>query len=158
MNLKRTGEDLLAKAREILKRDGRHAPMVFVYGEHDDAIVLLEFTNGEEKYRAMYAVGRRLAGMHPVAVAFVCEAWMSTTMPPKGTSVSEMADRQEVIAVAIQTRRLRIWSATMPFIHVGGEIVFGELLSGVEAESELLEEFWRGVIDGEEEAHTWSSN
>jgi len=158
VNLRRTGEDLLAKAKETLKRDDHHAPMVFVYGEHDDAIVLLEFSNAEEKYAAMYIIGRRFAGMHPVSVAFVCEAWMSSQVPEKGQSVADMPDRQEALGVAVQTRRLKIWSETLPFVHVGEEIVFGELLSGVDAESDLLEEFWRGVIDGEEEAQAWILN
>ena len=158
MNLRRTGEDLLSKAKETLKRDGHHAPMVFVYGERDNAIVLLEFSNAEEKYRAMYAIGRQLARVYPVAVAFVCEAWMSDSLPEHGQRVADMPDRGEGLAVAIQTRRLRTWSVALPFTHVGEEFIFGEPISGADAESELLEEFWRGVIDGEEEAHTWSSN
>ncbi len=61
-----------------------------------------------------------------------------------------MPDKQEVLSVAVQTRTLRIWSVVMPFVKLGEEIVFGESMGGVDTESSLLEEFWRGVIDGEE--------
>ena len=158
MDLKRTGEDLLTRAKEILKRDGYHSPTVLVFGQHERAIVQLEFNTPEEKYGAMYVVGRHLASTKPMCVAFVSEAWMSTRMPEQGQSIADMPDRQEVLGVAVQTRRLRIWSAVVPFVKVGQEIVFGEPIQGSDVDSYLLEEFWRGVIDGEQEVQSWTSN
>ncbi len=150
MDLKRTGELLLDQAKRVLKQDGYHAPVVLVYGQHERTVVLLEFADVDSKYLAMYSIGRLHSWMKPLAVAFVSEAWWSGSLPDAGQRVADMPDKQEVLSVAVQTRTLRTWSVVMPFVKLGEEIVFGESMSGVDAESSLLEEFWRGVIDGEE--------
>ncbi len=142
-------EGLLTQAKETLKRDGHHAPMLFVNGKRENTIVLLEFNTPDEKYGAMYVIGRRLAQIRPVCVAFVSEAWMSTQMPADGQMVVDMPDRQEALGVTAQTRRLRTWSVVVPFVHIGQEFVFGEAIQGSDVDTYLLEYFWKGVLDGE---------
>ena len=149
MDPRPTAEHLLDQAKETLKRDGHHAPVLFVYGKRENVVVLLEFSTPDEKYTAMYVIGRSLAGMHPVGVGFVSEAWMSTSMPDEGKQIADMADKTEALAVTAQTRRLRTWSVVVPFVKVGQEIIFGEPMQGADVESDLLDHFWRGVLDAQ---------
>jgi len=144
-----TAEHLLDQAKETLKRDGHHAPVLFVYGAHENAVVLLEFNTPDEKYATMYVIGRSLARMRPAAVGFVSEAWMSDKMPDEGKQIADMPDKTEALAITVQTHRLRTWSVVVPFVKVGQEIIFGEPMQGADVESDLLDHFWRGVLDEE---------
>ena len=149
MDIQRKAEGLLDQAKEILKRDGSHAPIVIVYGQRENSAVLLEPPTPDAKYGAMYVLGLVHSPLGPQAVAFICEAWMSTQTPPEGVSVGEMPDRQEALCVAVQTRRLSGYSIVLPFVKVGEEVVFGEPVQGSDVDMHLFEYFWRGVLDGE---------
>lgn len=136
---------ILEQAPHILREDKHHAPMLFVFGEHENAIVLLEFRDTDSKHAAMLAAGRKLAFLQPHCIAFVAEAWMSRTIPPEGKRVSEMPDKQEVLQVVAQNQEGEIKAVAIPFSRVGKEILLGEPIESSEVESYLLELFWRGV-------------
>ena len=136
---------ILQEASRALKRDKHHAPLLFVFGEYKNAMVRLKFRDPPSKRASILATGRRLAFLKPYCIAFVAEAWMSKTIPPEGKSVSEMADRQEVLQAVAQNLEGEIRAAAIPFSRVGKEIVLGELMESSEVESYLLESFWAGV-------------
>jgi hypothetical protein len=94
----------------------------------------------------MMAAGANAAHLHPYCVAFVSEAWMSRTIPPKGKRVVEMPDKQECLIVVAQNKDAATESAMIPFTRVSDEIFLGETEWAPEAESPLLESFWKGVM------------
>ena len=136
---------ILSQAPKALKEDKSHAPILFVFGEREDALVSLDFVDTDSKIAAMLISGGKLAFLKPHCVAMVCEAWMSRTMPPNGKAVSDMPDRQEALQLIAQNREGDTKAVTIPFSRVGDEIVLGEPVVGEEVESYLLELFWKGV-------------
>lgn len=136
---------ILEQAPHILKEDKHHAPMLFVFGEHENAIVLLEFKDADSKHAAMLTTGQKLAFLKPYCIAFIAEAWMSRTIPPEGKYVSEMPDKEEVLQVVAQNREGEIKAVAIPFSRVGKEILLGEPIESSEVESYLLELFWKGI-------------
>jgi hypothetical protein len=138
-------DSILKQAPQMLKEDKHHAPILFIFGEHENAIVLIEFKDTESKYSAMLTTGRKLAFLKPHCIAFVSEAWISKTFPPEGKNVSDMSDKQEALQAIAQNLEGEIKAAAIPFSRVGKDILFGEPIESSEAESYLLELFWRGV-------------
>ena len=136
---------ILEQAPHVLKEDKYHAPILFVFGEHENAIVLIDFKDTESKYLAMLTTGKKLAFLKPYCIAFISEAWMSRTVPPEGKYVSDMPDKQEVLQVVAQNLEGEIKAAAIPFSRVGKEILLGEPMESSEVESYLLDLFWRGV-------------
>jgi len=136
---------ILKQAPKMLKEDKHHAPILFVFGDHENAIVLIEFKDTNSKYSAMLTTGKKLAFLKPYCVAFVSEAWMSKTFPLEGKHVSEMPDKQEALQAIAQNLEGKIKAVAIPFSRIGNEILFGEPIESSEAESDLLEVFWEGV-------------
>ena len=141
-------DSIIDKAPEILQQDKHHAPMLFVFGEADNAIVLLEFTDADSKHASMLAAGKRVRFLYPYCVALVSEAWISKTIPPKGKAVHDMADKEECLLVAAQNEEGETESAMVPFSRVVGEVLLGETMYAPHAEAYLLRLFWKGVGEG----------
>lgn len=129
----------------MLKEDKGHAPILFAFGEHENAVALLDFKDTDSKHAAMLAIGQELVFLEPYCIVFVSEAWMSRSIPPKGKNVSDMPDREEVLQVVAQNREGEIKAVGIPFSRVGNEILLGEQIEGDRVESYLLELFWKGV-------------
>jgi hypothetical protein len=138
-------ENIIEQAPAVLKKDKYHAPILFIFGEEEDAIVLMHFPKPEAKHKVMTAAGAKASHLHPYCVAFVSEAWMNRTIPPEGKRVAEMPDKQECLIVIAQNKEGETESAAIPFSKVGDEIFLGETEWAPEAESPLLESFWKGV-------------
>jgi len=138
-------DHILEQAPHVLKEDKYHAPILFIFGEHENAIVLIDFKDTDSKYSAMLTTGEKLAFLKPYCIAFVSEAWMSRTVPPEGKHVSDMPDKQEVLQVVAQNLEGEIKAVAIPFSRVDKEILLGEPMESSEVESYLLELFWRGV-------------
>jgi hypothetical protein len=136
---------ILKQAPHVLKEEKHHAPIIFVFGEHENAVSLFDFKDIDSKDAAMLAIGQKLAYLEPYCVVFVSEGWMSRTMPPEGKHVSEMPDKEEVLQVVVQNREGEAKAVAIPFSRIGKEILFGEGIESSEVESYLLELFWRGV-------------
>ena len=141
-------DHILEQAPHMLKEDKRHEPILFVFGEHENAVVLLDFKDTDSKYSMMLAVGKKLATYEPYCIAFISEAWMSRTFPPEGKNVSDIPDKEEVLQVVAQSREGKIKAVAIPFSRVGKDILLGEPIESSEVESFLLELFWRGVRQG----------
>jgi hypothetical protein len=141
-------DHILEQAPHMLKEDKHHEPILFVFGEHENALVLLDFKDTDSKYSMMLAIGKKLAGYEPYCIAFVSEAWMSRTFPPEGKNVSDMPDKEEVLQVVAQSREGKIKAVAIPFSRVGKDIVLGDPIESSEVESYLLELFWKGVRQG----------
>jgi len=145
MTLQKAIDSILEQAPQVLKEDKHHAPIFFVFGEHENAVVLLEFKDTDSKHVAMLTTGRKLAFLKPYCIAFVSEAWMSRIIPPEGKHVSDMPDKEEVLQVVAQNQEGNIKAVAIPFSRVGKDILLGEPVESSEVESYLLELFWRGV-------------
>ena len=145
MTPKEAVDSILEKAPAILKQDKYHAPMLFVFREKEDAIVLPVFKDADSKHEAMLAAGRKVAHLHPYCVALISEAWMAKQIPPEGKAVHDMPDKQECLHVVAQNIEGEMQAAAIPFSRVGGEILLGETMYAPYAESYLLELFWKGV-------------
>ena len=145
MNPQEAIDHILEQAPHMLKEDKYHAPILFVFGEHENAIVLIDFKDIDSKYSAMLTTGKKLAFLKPHCIAFVSEAWISKTFPPENKHVSDMPDKQEALQAIAQNLEGEIKAIAIPFFRVGNEILFGEPIESSEAESYLLELFWRGV-------------
>ena len=141
-------DHILEQAPHMLKKDKRHEPILFIFGEHENAVVLLDFKDTNSKYSMMLAVGKKLAILEPYCIAFISEAWMSRTFPPEGKNVSDIPDKEEVLQVVAQSREGKIKAVAIPFSRVGKDILLGEPIESSEVESFLLELFWRGVRQG----------
>lgn len=139
---------ILEQAPHVLKEDKYHAPILFIFGEHENAIVLIDFKDTASKYSAMLTTGEKFAFLKPYCIAFVSEAWMSRTVPPEGKYVSDMPDKQEALQVVAQNLEGEVKAAAIPFSRVGNDILFGEPMESSEADSDLLEVFWEGVRQG----------
>jgi len=136
---------ILEQAPQTLKQFKHHAPVLFAFGEHESATVVIKFKDTNSKYSAMLTAGKKLAFLKPYCVVFVSEAWMSRTVPPEGKHVSDMLDKQEVLQVVAQNLEGEIKAAAIPFSRIDKEILLGEPMESSEVESYLLELFWRGV-------------
>lgn len=140
---------ILRQAPGILQKDKYHAPILFVFGESEDALVMPDFHDTESKHATMLISGGKLASLKPQVVVLVCEAWMSRTMPPEGMGVSDLPDRIEVLHVIAQSSDRNTEAVSIPFTRVDGEIVLDKPILGHEVESYLLELFWQGVSLGQ---------
>lgn len=136
---------ILETATEMLKKDGRHAPILFIYGGRGDAIALVDFRDEESKHRAFLKAGVAAARLQPYLVAFVDEAWMSRTIPPRGKAVSDMPDRQDCLIAAAQDERGRMHCVLVTISRAGGTIQLGEPLRSDSVQLSLLDLFWEGV-------------
>jgi len=136
---------ILEKAPQTLKQLKHHAPVLFAFGEHESATVVIKFNDTNSKYSAMLIAGKKLAFLKPYCIAFVSEAWMSRTVPPEGKYVSDMPDKQEVLQAIAQNLEGEIKAVAIPFSRVDKEILLGEPMESSEVESYLLELFWKGV-------------
>jgi hypothetical protein len=145
MTPKQAIENIIEQAPAVLKKDKFHAPILFVFGEKESAVVLLRFPKPELKHKVMMATGAKVAHLRPNCIAFVSEAWMSRTIPPEGKRVAEMPDKQECLIVIAQNKEGETESVAIPFSKVGNEIFLGQTEWAPEAESPLLESFWKGV-------------
>jgi len=138
---------VLDKAPAILKKDKYHVPILFVFGERDNAIVGIEFKDAEQKHAAMFLTGKKLAHLHPHCIAFVSEGWMAKRFPPEGKEIHDMPDKEECLVIAAQSINGETQSAAIPFSRVAGEIILGETIYAPAAESYLLELFWKGTTE-----------
>ena len=136
---------ILEKAPQTLKHFKHHDSVLFAFGEHESATVVIKYRDTNSKYSAMLTAGKKLAFLKPYCIAFVSEAWISKTFPPEGKNVSDMSDKQEALQAIAQNLEGEIKAIAIPFFRVGNEILFGEPIESSEAESYLLELFWRGV-------------
>jgi hypothetical protein len=150
MTLQEAIDSILEQAPRVLKEDKYHAPILFVLGERENAVVLLDFKDTDSKHATMLTTGQKLAFLKPYCVAFVAEAWMSRTIPPEGKHVSDMPDKEEVLQVVAQNQEGEIKAIAIPFSRVGKEIILGEPIESTEVESYLLELFWKGVRQGKQ--------
>jgi len=145
MTLKEAIDSILKIAPSILAEDKYHAPILFVFGEKENAAAFIELRDPAAKHEAMRAAGRNTAYLRPYCIAFVSEAWMAKQMPPEGRRVAEMPDKEECLVVAAQSKTGETECAAIPFNRVGGEVILGETIHAPEVESYLLELFWEGV-------------
>jgi hypothetical protein len=136
---------ILEEAIKMLKKDGHYAPILFVYGREGDAVALVDFRDEDSKHRAFLMAGVAAARLQPYLVAFVDEAWMSRTIPPKGKAVSNMPDRQDCLIAAAQDERGRMHCVLTPISRAGGTVQLGEPLRSDNAQLSLLDLFWEGV-------------
>lgn len=137
---------ILEEAPAMLKEDKFHAPILFVFGEKENAIVGLEFKDSEAKKAVMKSAGRVTAHVLPYCVAFVSEGWMTKRMPPEGKEIHDMPDKEEcLIVVADNIYEKKMESAMIPFSRVGDEIILGETKILDYTESYLLRNYWHGV-------------
>ena len=145
MTPKQAVDTVLERAPAILKKDKYHAPILFVFGQTENAVVLIEFKDAEQKHAAMFLVGKKLSHLHPHCIAFVSEGWMAKRFPPEGKAIHDMPDKEECLVIAAQSINGETQSAAIPFSRVAGEIILGETISSPEAQSYLLELFWKGT-------------
>jgi hypothetical protein len=93
--------EIIAKAKQLMLRDGYHAPMVFAKGTNGKVAVVLEsFGNtAEERAKDMMYAGAMVADRHNVGelelVVLVNEAWMSKNVMP-----SQDPNRIEVLTIS----------------------------------------------------------
>lgn len=147
MTPKEAVDFVLEKAPPLLKKDKGLIPILFVFGEKDNAIVRIEFKNAEQKHAAMFFAGKKLTHLRPHCIAFVSEGWMAKRFPPEGKEIHDMPDREECLVIAAQSINGETQSAAIPFSRVGGEIILGETIYAPAAESYLLELFWKGTTE-----------
>jgi len=150
MTPKEAIDSVLDKAPATLKEDKYHNPILFVFGEKANAMVLLEFKDSDSKHKAMLAAGKKVAHLRPYCVAFISEAWMAKEIPPEGKEVHDMPDKEECLVVVAQNRQGETQSAAIPFSRVAGEIVLGETIYAPYTEAYLLKLFWKGTKKGGE--------
>lgn len=136
---------ILEEAIKMLKKDGHHSPILFVYGRKGDAVALVDFRDEDSKHRAFLMAGVAAARLQPYLVAFVDEAWMSRTIPPKGKAVSNMPDRQDCLIVAAQDERGGMHCVLVTISSAGNTIQLGEPMRFDSAQLSLLDLFWEGV-------------
>ena len=133
----------------MLKKDRYHAPMLFVFGESENAVVLIDFKDTDSRHAVMLAAGRRVSFLQPYCVAFVSEAWMAKRFPPEGMEVHDMPDKEECLQIVAQNEEGETQAAAIPFTRVASEILLGETMYAPQAESYLLELFWKGTREWE---------
>jgi len=148
MTPKEAIDHILEDAPGILQKDKYHAPILFIFGEKENAIALIEFKDSRSKRKAMWAAGIKAAPLQPYCIAFVSEAWMAKQFPPEGKEIHDMPDKEECLVVAAQSIDRETQVAAIPFSRVGGEVILGETIYTPETASYLLELFWRGVAEG----------
>lgn len=148
MSPKEAVDFIMRDAPGLLKRDKGHAPILFVFGEKDNAVTVFDFEDADSKQVGMLIAGLETAHLLPYCVAFVSEAWMSKTVPPDGKGVSDMPDREEILQVVAQNRDGDAALATVPFSRVGGEILLGEMTRSDAVIPHLLHLYWEGVAKG----------
>jgi hypothetical protein len=136
---------ILAEAIKMLKKDGHHSPILFVYGRKGNAVALVDFRDEDSKHRAFLMVGVAAARLQPYLVAFVDEAWMSREIPPKGRAVSDMPDSQDCLIAAAQDERGGMHCVLVTISRAGGTIQLGEPLRSDSVQLSLLDLFWEGV-------------
>jgi hypothetical protein len=162
-----TLEQVLDQAREVILRDGGHAPTVIADGSHAAvslALPELGDTHDERRFQ-MFAAGfmlghsRRLGALRQAF--FVSEGWMSVAegeIPPR-VPPSEDPNRKEVLFVS--SLKLADGKASMVIFEMirdsEGELFEIKPLSGIadqveetEVESPLLDAFAAGFSRGVE--------
>ena len=65
---------ILEKAPQTLKHFKHHDSVLFAFGEHESATVVIKFNDTNSKYSAMLTAGKKLAFLKPYCVAFVWES------------------------------------------------------------------------------------
>ena len=148
MTPKQAIDSILEQAPAILKEDKHHAPVLFVFGEKENAVILIKFTDSDSKHMAMLDIGRKMAHLGPYCIAFVSEAWMAKRMPTKGKEIHDMPDKQECLQVTAQNKEGVTEGAAIPFSRIGGDILLGETMYAPYTESYLFNLFWKGVSEG----------
>lgn len=136
---------ILEEAIKMLKKDGHHSPVLFVYGRKGDAVALVDFRDEDSKHRAFLMAGVAAARLQPYLVAFVDEAWMSRAIPPKGKAVSDMPDRQDCLIAAAQDEHGGMYCALVLISQVGETVELGEVVRSENVQLSLLDLFWEGV-------------
>ena len=144
-------DNILDKVLATLKEDGSHAPILFVFGQKENAIALLDFKDTESKHEMMLAAGRRARYLEPYCIAFVSEAWFTKELPPEDKEIHDMPDKQECLHVTAQSKDSVTESATIPFNRVGEGIFLGETMYAPYTESYLLSLFWQGVNEQQQD-------
>ena len=139
---------VMRDAPGLLKRDKGHAPILFVFGEKENALTVFDLEDAESKQIGMLVAGVETAYLLPYCVAFVSEAWRSRTLPPDGEAVSDMPDREEVLRVVAENKEGDVEAVMIPFSRVGGEILLGEPIRSDFLTSHLLLLYWEGARKG----------
>ncbi len=118
-------EQLKAKAIEMLRQDGHHAPLLILFTDADREVVGLRLAGDRPMHEVVKAVVQARQ-----ARAFVCitEAWMtrgaaaSLEVPP-----SQHPDREQILCIsAIHPEGKTMW--VYPFASEGGRVVIGPIL------------------------------
>lgn len=133
---------ILAKAKELLVRDGRVASVAFICrGKNEEAIFDMTFKDEQQKRLNQHVLLQIMRGKDISAVITVDEAWMGMDKPgkPNPTMPSKRKDRQECIVVNALTRSGFRRTYLQPFKRDKNKIIF--------LEGQVLKDGWSYLDD-----------